>query len=137
MGKEASKIMPFNSKLSGLNCNFDITNYTAAFEYLNRTPRILQPTSWVGHIPFAFFAMEILRPKTLVELGVYVGNSFCAFCQAKQSLNLDTKCYGVDSWHGDDHAREPTLSHRRVGGPRGHRRRFHLAPRLATLIGER
>jgi hypothetical protein len=68
--------------------------------------RIEKPYSWVDHIPFAFFLVEILRPRILVELGVHTGNSFNAFCQAVDSLGLDTHTYGVDTWEGDPHAGE-------------------------------
>jgi hypothetical protein len=66
--------------------------------------RIKEPYSWIKHIPFAFFLMDVLRPEVFVELGVHTGNSFCAFCQAVEKLGLDTKCYGVDTWLGDDQA---------------------------------
>src|ERR1700760_1482815 len=37
---------------------------------------------WREHIPFAFLLIDLLRPATLVELGTYYGDSYCAFCQA-------------------------------------------------------
>ena len=79
----------------------DILIYPVIFE----TPkRIVPPFSWAGHIPFAFFLIEQLRPKLLVELGVHTGNSYNAFCQAVKTLNISTTCYGVDTWQGDEHA---------------------------------
>ena len=66
--------------------------------------RIKEPYSWVQHIPFAFFLIDILRPELVVELGVHTGNSFCSFCQAVKKLGLNTTCYGVDTWLGDDQA---------------------------------
>src|SRR6266850_4828535 len=59
--------------------------------------------AWHEHIPFAMFLVDVLRPRTLVELGVSAGDSYCAFCQAVTELSLDTRCYGVDSWSGGDH----------------------------------
>lgn len=68
-------------------------------------PRLFSDVlSWHGHIPFAFFITEILRPGIFVELGTHKGDSFCAFCQAVQRLNLDCKCYAVDTWKGDEHS---------------------------------
>jgi len=64
--------------------------------------RIKEPYSWVKHIPFAFFLIDVLRPEVVVELGVHTGNSYCGFCQAVKKLDLDTICYGVDTWLGDD-----------------------------------
>lgn len=66
--------------------------------------RIVEPYSWIGHIPTAFLLVSELKPKTIVELGVHTGNSFFAFCQAIKKLKLKTKCYGVDTWQGEKHA---------------------------------
>ena len=60
-------------------------------------------SAWVQHIPFAFAIVQMLRPKCIVELGVQLGDSFLAFCQASKMLGLETRCYGVDHWQGDPH----------------------------------
>ncbi|MEY3194472.1 MAG: hypothetical protein RIQ78_569 [Bacteroidota bacterium] len=52
------------------------------------------------HTPFAFFLIEKLRPRILVELGTQYGTSYFAFCQAISELKLSTKAYGVDIWLG-------------------------------------
>lgn len=69
------------------------------------TPRRVTSTStWVGHLPFAMALVDAARPRTIVELGSFTGESYCAFCQAVQALDLGTRCFAVDTWLGDKHA---------------------------------
>jgi chaperonin cofactor prefoldin len=78
-------------------------------EYLYRPIVSLEPgltvdySAWNGLIPFAFWVIDALRPRMLVELGTETGVSYCAFCQAISYLNLSTACYAVDTWEGDRH----------------------------------
>lgn len=65
--------------------------------------RLVEPIHWIGHIPFTFWIVNALKPAVLVELGTQSGNSYCAFLQIVHELKLATKCYAVDTWHGDLH----------------------------------
>jgi Methyltransferase domain/Glycosyl transferase family 2 len=67
----------------------------------NTPKRLIEVSSWITHVPFAFFLISILKPKVAVELGVFSGQSYSAFCQAVRTLKLDTRCYGIDTWKGD------------------------------------
>jgi hypothetical protein len=66
--------------------------------------RLVEPSAWLGHVPFAMWLVGALNPRMVVELGVHTGNSYCAFLQAVQQLGLDTRCFGIDHWRGDMHA---------------------------------
>jgi len=66
--------------------------------------RLTDVRAWHGHIPFAYVLVEMLAPRTIVELGVHKGDSYCAFCEAVSLLDRDARCYAVDSWEGDPHS---------------------------------
>ena len=76
--------------------------------YLSRdsffTPTFRPDSAWIDHGPFAFWVIQALRPRTLVELGTHGGYSYFAFCEAVKNLGLDTRCFAVDTWEGDEHA---------------------------------
>ena len=63
--------------------------------------RVVHPPSWLDHIPFAFWLVDVARPATFVELGTHSGNSYAAFAQAIQRLGLCTAAYAIDTWTGD------------------------------------
>lgn len=70
---------------------------------LQKPQRLTSMAFWQKHIPFAFALTEMLRPNVYVELGTHMGDSYCAFCQAVDTLGLETTCYAVDTWAGDEH----------------------------------
>jgi hypothetical protein len=73
---------------------------------LDRPLRQSRPTpAWDGHLPFAFWCIEKLRPRTLVELGTHAGTSYFGFCQAVRRCQTETQCHAVDTWQGDVHAK--------------------------------
>jgi glycosyltransferase involved in cell wall biosynthesis/SAM-dependent methyltransferase len=61
-------------------------------------------SAWYGHIPFAHWIVGAAEPRTLVELGTHNGVSYSAFCEAVVRNGLETRCFAVDTWHGDDQA---------------------------------
>jgi hypothetical protein len=73
---------------------------SASFE----TPLRIIPSAWVEHAPFVFWLIDTLKPRCLVELGVFYGYSYLAMCQAAARLKPPPHCCGVDTWVGDEHA---------------------------------
>jgi O-antigen biosynthesis protein len=67
-----------------------------------QTPRRLsRVTSWQEHTPFAMYLVDLLRPRTIVELGTHYGDSYCAFCQAVAELQVPATANAIDTWKGD------------------------------------
>ena len=63
--------------------------------------RLVHTSSWIEHIPFSMYLIDILRPKVFIELGTHMGVSYSAFCQAVKQLGINTLCYAIDTWEGD------------------------------------
>jgi predicted O-methyltransferase YrrM len=73
---------------------------------LDEPRRLTEFVAWQAHIPFAFACVQLTAPRRLVELGTAKGDSYCAFCQAVDTLGLETVCTAVDTWRGDPHSGE-------------------------------
>jgi len=67
-------------------------------------PRVYDVGAWTPHLHFAYDLVAALKPRVLVELGVDRGESYFAFCQSAVENHTDTRCFGVDTWRGDQHA---------------------------------
>jgi Methyltransferase domain/Glycosyl transferase family 2 len=91
----------FSLHKESIMSNFNILEHPICLSLPRRTVPF---PSWRQHVPFAMLLIDILKPRTLVELGVHYGDSYSAFCQAIAELQLRTTCYGVDTWKGDPHA---------------------------------
>lgn len=61
-------------------------------------------SAWIEHAPFGFWLVDALRPRTIVELGVHHGFSYFVFCQAVRRLQLQARCFAIDTFEGDEHA---------------------------------
>src|SRR6188768_1407505 len=70
----------------------------------NFAPRIYGVGAWTDHLAFAYDLVAELKPGLLVELGVDRGESYFAFCQAAAENQTGTRCFGIDTWRGDQHA---------------------------------
>ena len=66
--------------------------------------RISSTSAWLTHAPFAFWLMDVLRPRSIVELGTHYGFSCFVFAEAVRRLGLDCTISALDSWEGDDQA---------------------------------
>jgi hypothetical protein len=66
-------------------------------------PQRMVFSTWVDHLPFAYDLVAAIRPKLIVELGVYNGLSFFTFCQSMVEHDIDGVAYAIDCWEGDEH----------------------------------
>ncbi len=69
-----------------------------------RPTRLGVDSAWYGHVPFAQWLVTATRPRCLVELGTHAGVSYAAFCDTVLRGGLDTRCFAIDTWAGDEHA---------------------------------
>ena len=69
-----------------------------------RPQRLGKSSGWWGHVPFAFWLVANARPRVVVELGTENGVSYSAFCEAVVRARLESRCYAIDLWKGDEHA---------------------------------
>lgn len=69
------------------------------------TPAWLDARSaWTTHLPFACWLIAAQRPRSVVELGVHVGVSYCTFAEEMTRQGIEGWCLGVDTFAGDAHA---------------------------------
>lgn len=80
---------------------FDLLSHPIVFDRAQLTHA---RSTWSGHIPFAYLLVDLLKPRTIVELGTQDGVSYVAFCHAVKTLGLTTQCTAIDTWAGDPHA---------------------------------
>jgi O-antigen biosynthesis protein len=90
-----------NFQLRDLSAH-DLTSFVSAESFW--VPDQCADSAWIEHAPFGFWLVDALRPRTIVELGVYHGFSYFVFCQAVRQLQLPARCFAIDSFEGDEHA---------------------------------
>lgn len=83
--------------------HMDIWSFDTIKE-ISRPKKVETPFSWVGHFAFLNYLIKELTPNVYVELGTHSGNSYNYTCQIVKENKLNTKCYAVDCWEGDEHA---------------------------------
>ena len=86
---------------------FNLSDHPAAFL---PPPQRSIVSAWLPHIPIVPILIQLLRPRTFVELGTHMGDSYLAFCRAFRDLGLPAHATAIDTWEGDapdagDHGR--------------------------------
>ncbi len=69
----------------------------------NFRPLVYGVGAWTDNLPFAYDLIATLRPGVVVELGVDRGESYFTFCQSAAENATGTRCFGIDTWTGDEH----------------------------------
>lgn len=80
------------------------------------TPEHHPPTAWHEHVPFAFWLVRALRPRSIVEVAPPGSVAYSAFCQAVERLDLATRCYAVE--RGGEASSWPRETVTRIGTAR-------------------
>lgn len=68
------------------------------------SPKFITRSAWIGHVYFAAWLMQIVKPKLFLELGTHTGTSYFSFCQGVKEAELESACFAVDTWKGDEQA---------------------------------
>ena len=76
------------------------TFWVCAASYL--LPAHYPVSAWTEHAPFAAWLVDVLRPRSVVELGTHLGYSCFAFAEAARILGIDVTVSALDSWEGDE-----------------------------------
>lgn len=92
-------------KYNGHMNNDDIMKFNRLIDAAAFSPLSFgDPSAWTGHLPFAAWVIRETSPRIFVELGTHFGTSYFSFCQAVKVHQLNTQCFAVDTWQGDEHA---------------------------------
>ena len=75
--------------------------------------RFLVADPSVAHVPFAMVLVDLLSPRTIVELGTTTGLSYCAFLQAANELALPVRAVAVPARMADGRPL-PSVEHCRL-----------------------
>jgi hypothetical protein len=67
-------------------------------------PAHVVTSAWLEHAPFAFWLIDAIRPRSVVELGTHHGFSCFVFAEAIKRLGLEADIHALDTWAGDDQA---------------------------------
>lgn len=67
-------------------------------------PAHIVTSAWLEHAPFAFWLVDAVRPRSVVELGTHHGFSCFVFAEAVKRLGLDSRIHALDTWAGDEQA---------------------------------
>jgi chromosome segregation ATPase len=61
-------------------------------------PAYLENSSRLEHVPFAFWLVDALRPRVVVQIGTADATAYFAICQAVERLGLETDCFALEGF---------------------------------------
>ncbi len=93
-----------NSKINHYHNEYPKKNYCKNYDLVIQSKSELvinklsntYSSAWLGHMKFAFFIVNLLKPSVIVDLGVDFGHSTFSFASAQQGT-----VFGIDSFEGD------------------------------------
>ena len=95
MAQELMQASPTASHVAGFDVVTSLSSRTLFWR-----PRFLRDAASLHHLPFLFWLIDTLRPKSFVSLGGGDGVVHFALCQAAEKLDLDARGYGFGPWGG-------------------------------------
>jgi hypothetical protein len=98
----AVEFQPEERHSTDVNQKIDLNDFISGESFW--VPDSMVESAWLEHAPFAFWLVAEHHPRLLVELGTHKGYSYLAFNQAIKRLAIETRCFAVDTWKGDEHS---------------------------------
>lgn len=62
---------------------------------LLRRARYLEDSPFLHHLPFLFWLIDILRPRSIAQVGALDPVAYFAICQAMDKLNVEGHSFGI------------------------------------------
>lgn len=81
----------------------------ATIETMFWRPRFIVNTPLMQHVPFLFWLVGAVRPRSAAVFGAGNGVALFALCQAMDKLNIAGRCLGIGFWTEDDGTKEDTV----------------------------
>lgn len=80
-------------------------------------PSYIPMTAWLWRCLFLMRRVKVAPQKWIVNLVSHYGYYYFCFCEAVRQGGLETRCFAVDTWKGDEHFSMPKTNRLKLVKP--------------------